>query len=127
MTPCKRKCWQCGNIAMHEDNIVPHVNCKKCGSQDTRLIREKPGKPSHAGHYWALWLTASPGTHEGDQLTPAPEWEVVQVWENFIGDPCEADGVDESERWGVSVAGVRETQWLENFKWGAFIPEPFTH
>jgi len=27
---------------MHEDNIIPHVNCKQCGSNDTRLIRQEP-------------------------------------------------------------------------------------
>lgn len=72
--------------------------------------------PSQAGFYWALWLTAAPGTHEGDELTPAHDWEVVQVWENFIGDPCEADA---TEKWAVSVPGVRESQWVHNFKWGA--------
>jgi DNA-directed RNA polymerase subunit RPC12/RpoP len=37
----ERKCWDCGNIAEHEDSVVPHVLCKKCGSQDTRLTRKK--------------------------------------------------------------------------------------
>ena len=46
MTPCRRKCWECGNVADHEDNITPWVNCKKCGSQDTRLVKEK--KPLHS-------------------------------------------------------------------------------
>lgn len=41
MGPHLRKCWPCGNVAEHADNITPHVLCKKCGSQDTRLIREK--------------------------------------------------------------------------------------
>lgn len=40
-TPGERKCWDCGNIAHHEDNITPHVLCKKCGSQDTRLTRQQ--------------------------------------------------------------------------------------
>jgi len=35
----ERRCWDCGNVAEHEDSIVPHVLCKKCGSQDTRLTR----------------------------------------------------------------------------------------
>lgn len=72
-------------------------------------------KPCVPGFYWAFWLTASRGTHEGDQLTPANDWGIVEVWENFIGDPCEAD---KAEKLGVSVPGVRETQWLDNFKWG---------
>lgn len=35
----KRKCWDCGNIAEHEDTVVPHVLCEKCGSQDTRTVK----------------------------------------------------------------------------------------
>lgn len=42
MNPHKRQCWDCGSVAMHEDNIRPHVLCKKCGSQDTRKIKEQP-------------------------------------------------------------------------------------
>ena len=38
-----RKCWDCKNIAYHEDNVVPHVICGKCGSQDTRATQEVPG------------------------------------------------------------------------------------
>lgn len=39
--PCKRKCWNCGNVAMHTDDVTPDVCCQLCGSQDTRLVREK--------------------------------------------------------------------------------------
>ena len=74
--------------------------------------------PTEEGYYWAKWLTAAEGTHEGQQLTPSQHWEIVQVWRNII-DPCEADGNDEI--FGVSVPGVRESQWLDNFKWGKFI------
>jgi DNA-directed RNA polymerase subunit RPC12/RpoP len=43
MNPCERKCWSCGNVAMHEDDVTPGVLCKKCGSQDTRLLeRSRP-------------------------------------------------------------------------------------
>ncbi len=73
---------------------------------------EKPNKP---GFYWALWIKAANGTHEGNELTPHREWEIVEVWENFTGEPCEADA---DEKFGVSVAGVRESQWLNNFVWG---------
>jgi hypothetical protein len=78
----------------------------------------KINQPTKPGFYWALWLTAAPGTHEGDELTPASDWEVVEVWENVLGDPCEADASFGVQKFGVSVPGVRETQWLENFKWG---------
>jgi DNA-directed RNA polymerase subunit RPC12/RpoP len=36
----ERKCRDCGNVAVHEDNVTPWVNCRACGSQDTRLIRK---------------------------------------------------------------------------------------
>ena len=39
-------------------------------------------KPTKPGFYWARWLTATEHTHEGCELTPAPNWEVVEVWEN---------------------------------------------
>jgi len=49
VTPAhERKCWDCGNVADHADDITPHVNCKKCGSQDTRRTKrrvEKTPKP----------------------------------------------------------------------------------
>ncbi len=38
----KRKCWDCGNVALHEESVVPNVLCKQCGSQDTRKVRENP-------------------------------------------------------------------------------------
>ena len=34
-----RRCWTCGNIALHRDNVTPYVLCSKCKSQDTRRIR----------------------------------------------------------------------------------------
>lgn len=37
----ERKCWDCGNIAEHADNVIPYVLCTKCGSQDTRPTRKK--------------------------------------------------------------------------------------
>jgi hypothetical protein len=88
----------------------------------------KVNTPTKAGFYWARWMTAAEGTHEGDELTPAHNWEVVEVWENVIGDPCEAD---RCEKFAVAVPGVREAQWLENFRWDVGpsgrpepIPEP---
>lgn len=39
-----RKCWECNNVALHRDNVRPHVLCKKCGSQDTRLVPCKSQK-----------------------------------------------------------------------------------
>lgn len=88
-------------------------------TRESKPIRNAPTK---SGFYWALWLTPAPKTHEGDQLSfPAPYWEVVEVWKNFIGEPTEAN---KHEQFGVSVTGVRETQWLANFKWGPGIQRP---
>lgn len=44
--PCERKCWTCGNVAMHADDVAPDVCCAKCGSQDTR--RTKPSARDQA-------------------------------------------------------------------------------
>ena len=39
----KRKCWDCGNVAVHMKSITPEVLCTQCGSQDTRRVKgEKP-------------------------------------------------------------------------------------
>jgi hypothetical protein len=105
-------CELCGDsMPPGEDMFKFHGYSGPCPKPP--LVKNKtPIKP---GFYWALWLTAANGTHEGDQLTPSKDWEVVEVWENFVGDPCEAD---KAEKFGVSVPGVRESQWLENFKWG---------
>ena len=67
--------------------------------------------PTQPGWYWAKWKIASPGTHEGEHLAPSDKWEVVEVWSNTL-DP-QAD-----EPLGVSVSGVRETQWPDQFYWG---------
>lgn len=78
----------------------------------------KGKQPTKPGYYWALWTASARGTYEGDQLTPSPNWEIVEVWENYIG-----DAVDD-EKFGVAVHGVRESQWLENFIWGDFMANP---
>ena len=76
--------------------------------------------PNKAGFYWARWISPAEGTHEANDITFPTDWEVVEVWQNFIGDPCEADA---SEKFGVSVPGVRESQWLENFEWGGLVEQ----
>lgn len=40
----ERKCWDCGNVADHEDNVTPAVLCNKCGSQDTRATKVKESR-----------------------------------------------------------------------------------
>lgn len=84
--------------------------------------------PTQPGFYWALWTSPAPGTHEAAEITfPVAKWEIVEVWINRV-DPCEAD---KGEEFGVSVTGVRESQWLHNFRWDVGpsgkcepIPEP---
>ena len=42
----ERKCHDCGNVAQHEDNVVPWVLCSKCGSQDTRRTKRPEPAPT---------------------------------------------------------------------------------
>ncbi len=72
--------------------------------------------PKKPGWYWAKWKIASPGTYEGDELTPSDSWEIVELCIN-----CDAPLSDEPL--SVSVSGVRETQWPDQFYWGPMIPE----
>lgn len=75
--------------------------------------------PDKPGYYWAKWKIAADGTHEGDDLTPAREFEIVQVNANMAGwESVEPHQADYDERLSVSVPGVRETQWLDCFVWG---------
>lgn len=77
----------------------------------------QPKWPTTPGFYWAKWRLATDETHEGDLLTPSTKWEVVEVWDNN-GAPGTL------EELGVSVPGVRETQWRDQFYWG---PEVAPH
>ena len=85
-------------------------------SKPAEPIRNAPTKP---GFYWAIWIKASPKTHEGDQFTlPEPDgWGIVYVFQNHIGP-------ENHESLGVFVPGVRETQWLNNFVWGPGVQKP---
>jgi hypothetical protein len=76
--------------------------------------------PMKPGYYWALWTVAHEGTHEGDNLTPASNWEIVQVNANTINWERDAE---EDEALSVSVCGVRETQWRDCFLWGEFVAD----
>jgi len=37
-----RRCHDCGAINRHLDSVAPEVCCKKCGSQDTRKMKNEP-------------------------------------------------------------------------------------
>ena len=37
----ERKCYDCGNVAIHIENVPPGVCCQLCKSQDTRLVKPK--------------------------------------------------------------------------------------
>lgn len=78
-----------------------------------------PKIPTKPGYYWAKWTAAADGTHEGDELTEYPTWCIVEVWYNSLP-PHDAD---DDEAFGVSVPGVRESQWLDCFLWGDFIAD----
>jgi len=83
------------------------------------MAREMPQTP---GYYWAKWQIAADGTVEGDELTPATNWEIVQVNDNVNGWQDMTDE-EEPERLSVSVAGVQQTQWRDCFVWGAKVAE----
>lgn len=76
-------------------------------------------KPTKPGYYWALWIKEAKGTKGAGDDVMSGEWEIVEVWENFIGDTCPAD---EDIKWCVNVHGVEQTQWVESFKWGNPVP-----
>ena len=75
--------------------------------------------PTTPGYYWAKWKIAADGTHEGDDLTPSDNWEIVQVNSNMSG----WERSDNPERFSVAVPGVRETQWPDCFFWGDRVAE----
>lgn len=87
-------------------------------SSYARLYGGNPmGLPKVPGFYWAFWLTATPGTVEADELTPALKWDVVEVDYNMMGgDPTHP------EYWLVAVPGVERAQFVNNFMWGPRIP-----
>ena len=75
----ERKCWDCGNVAVHMKSITPEVLCTQCGSQDTRRVKgEKPSIKfkvadaidderfislhRHASGTWTLRLKNTDGT-----------------------------------------------------------------
>ncbi len=70
--------------------------------------------PTKPGYYWAKWRIATDETHEGDELTPCDDWEIVQVNDNG-GEPGTLTELS------VSVHGVRETQWRDQFVWGSYV------
>jgi len=37
----KRKCWSCGQLAWHVDCVSPYVECRACGSADTRRVKRE--------------------------------------------------------------------------------------
>lgn len=73
--------------------------------------------PNKPGHFWAKWQIASEATKDGDELTPSPNFEVVQVVENST------DGND-PEHLLVYVPGVEVCQALDAFFWGAEVLPP---
>lgn len=77
-----------------------------------------PKFPLEPGYYWAKWRIATVDTHEGGELTPCDDWEIVQANEN---DPHWESNPADEKALSVSVCGVREAQWRDCFVWGDFI------
>jgi len=66
--PHFRRCWDCGAINRHIDNVAPEVCCKRCGSQDTRKMKNEP----------PLWIgfpsnRRGRGLYVPDQVAKCPE------------------------------------------------------
>lgn len=74
--------------------------------------------PAREGHFWAKLKL-----HENDDMN-SPDWEVVQVFENMAGDPCEADIEAGAEKWLASVPGIQDSQPLDAFVWGPPVHKP---
>lgn len=70
--------------------------------------------PQKPGYYWGRWMIPADGTIEGDDMTPAFDWEIVQVNDNN-GTPGTL------EELSVAVPGVQQTQWRDCFLWGDFV------
>lgn len=68
--------------------------------------------PTHEGHWWAKLRL-----HDNPDLNSV-NWEVVQVFENMLGEPCEADLAAGAHKWLASVPGIKESQPLDAFVWG---------
>lgn len=80
-----------------------------------RMLEEIPTNP---GYYWAKWRIPAEGTHEGMELCPSDEWEIVQVWANSVDWHNDPMG---DEALLVSVPGVRESQGRDCFVWGELV------
>ncbi len=99
------------------DRALPVTHSR---TEDTTMSDVPTNAPTKAGWYWALWISAAEGTGDVAECANGREWEVVEVWENFQGEACEADETH-APKFAVSVTGVSRSQWLENFKWGSEI------
>lgn len=86
MERCRRKCWKCKNVAIHEDSITPFVNCGKCGSQDTRLV------------YPAIEESHPECPHCGREFDPPPIVDGERYPPVFARHVCDCGYNFESER-----------------------------
>ena len=97
------------DFMMTNDMIGEMVELLKRRQKTTRA-----GAPTKSGFYWAKWKIAdegSPKTEEYNSYLPQKTWEVVEVFRNTV------DSAD-PEHLRVHIAGVSDSQSLENFFWG---------
>jgi DNA-directed RNA polymerase subunit RPC12/RpoP len=64
--PHYRRCWECGAINLHSDNVTPEVCCKRCGSRDTRLMKNEPP-------LWTGTIGEKRGLYVPDEVAKCPE------------------------------------------------------
>lgn len=89
--PHYRRCWSCGAINLHSDNIAPEVCCKRCRSQDTRLMKNEPP-------LWAGTKGGQKGLYVPDNIGKCPECSMSLIatcyeWQADNGRPV-ATGIE---------------------------------
>ena len=79
-----RKCFDCGHVEHCIDNVMPHVICSVCASQDTRPVNRHPFTDAVCGVVELF----------GDGQHMVPDWD----WNDFQRAISDAITVEEYRR-----------------------------
>lgn len=99
-----RRCWDCGAINLHTDNVAPEVCCKRCRSQDTRAMNNQP----------PLWGLAS-GAYVPMAVAKCPE-----CGSELVAQCLQTDGAGRPVATGIEIdclSAVREGAFEVNHTW----------
>lgn len=119
MTEPQPKCELCGEpMPAGEEMFKFHGYSGPCPKPPQATWHVAGAIPLKPGYYWAKWKIPAEDTHEGDELCPSRNWEIVQVNANRVD--WQSDPSDD-EALSVSVCGVREVQWRDCFFWGDYV------